>query len=267
MYRPNGPAALRPIGETEFVHAIADACKGPTRIAAGIVGYADLTLGADVVPVLQAHMEAGGGRFKGIRHAASWDASDAVGNAHTHPPAGLLLDSTFRKGFACLDRFGLSFDAWIYHPQIKELIDLANAFPKTPIVLDHVGTPLGIGPYAGQRDEVLGEWRRDISLLAACGNVFVKLGGLAMKLNGFGWHKRLLPPTSLELAAAMTPYIHHCIACFGVQRCMFESNFPVDKPSCAYTVLWNAFKRMTEKFSDQERAALFHDTAAKVYRI
>jgi len=266
MYRADGPPEMRPVGETEFVNVIAEASlEGATQVAAGIVGFADLTLGEAVAPVLAAHIAAGGGRFRGIRHAASWHESDAINNAHTHPPKGLLLDARFRQGFTQLHKHDLSFDAWLYHPQLGELADLARAFPQTPLILDHVGTPLGIGPYAGKREAVFQEWRRGIDEVAACDNVAVKLGGLGMKVCGFGWHQGDKPPGSADLAAAMGPYLLYCIERFGVERCMFESNFPVDKPSCSYVVLWNAFKRLTEKFSAHERRALFHDTAAKVY--
>jgi L-fuconolactonase len=267
MYRTDGPLGLRPVGETEFVNAIADESEDkPTQIA-GIVGFADLTLADSVAPVLAAHIGAAGGRFRGIRHAASWDADSSIHNAHTHPPRGLLLDAGFRRGFAQLHKHDLNFEAWIYHTQLGELADLAHAFPQTTIVLDHVGTPLGIGPYAGEKEAVFEEWKRGIAEVADCENVVVKLGGLGMKVCGFGWHRRDKPPGSEELARAMGPYYLYCIERFGVDRCMFESNFPVDKPSGSYAVLWNAFKRITEKFSASERSALFHDTAAKVYGI
>jgi predicted TIM-barrel fold metal-dependent hydrolase len=268
-YRTAGPPEMRPVGETDFVAAIAAAsengAQGPTRVAAGIVGFADLTLGEAVAPVLAAHIDAGDGRFRGIRHAAAWHVDDAIANAHTHPPRGLMADAAFRRGFAQLQRHDLSFDAWIYHPQLKELADLARAFPQTQIILDHVGTPLGLGPYAGQRAAVFQDWKQDIPIVAACENVAVKLGGLAMKVCGFDWHKAHQPPSSHMLAATMAPYFEYCIEQFGVQRCMFESNFPVDKVSCGYTVLWNAFKRIAQGFSNEEQAALFHDTAARVY--
>ncbi len=271
MYRTTGPAHLRPVGETEYVRRLAEqsdaASPSGTKVAAGVIGFADLTLGAAVNAVLAAHIEAGGGRFRGIRHASGWDPSGRVRNSHTHPPAGLLSDKHFRQGFASLERHGLSFDAWLYHPQIPELTALARAFPNTSIVLDHVGGPLGIGPYAGKRDQVFTQWKNNISELAECENVSVKLGGLAMKLCGFGWHANDKPPSSEQLAAAWMPYCHFCIGKFGVKRCMFESNFPVDRLSCSYGVLWNAFKRMTETCSVDERAALFHDTAARVYRL
>ena len=271
QYRTDGPEPSRPVGETQYVRGLADesdaAFPDRTKVAAGIVGYADLTLGADVDAVLTEHIDAGGGRFRGIRHACAWDACDDIRNSHTNPSQGLLLQESFREGFALLEKYDLSFDAWHYHTQIPQLTDLARAFPDTTIILDHVGGPLGIGPYAGKRDEIFQQWSRAITELAQCPNVSVKLGGLAMKINGFGWHKRDKPPGSDELADANARYYHYCIEQFGAPRCMFESNFPVDKLSVSYGVLWNAFKKIAQGYSDSERAALFHDTAARVYRL
>lgn len=271
FYRPDADDPLQMVGETEFVTGqaamAASGRYGPTRACAGIVGRADLALGGAVDDVLAAHVDAGNGRFRGIRHAVSWDASDKVRNGHTNPPPGLLADARFREGFARLAAHDLSFDAWLYHPQIDELTDLARAFPETAIVLDHVGGPLGIGPYAGRRDEIFPVWRRSIEALAACPNVTVKLGGLAMPLCGFNFHKQDNPPDSALLAEAWKPYLDVCIEAFGPQRAMFESNFPVDKASCSYGVLWNAFKRHAAGYSDDEKRALFHDTAARVYRL
>jgi predicted TIM-barrel fold metal-dependent hydrolase len=271
MYRADGPEPLRPLGETEFVNGIAAMSTsggyGPTRVAAGIVSFADLCLGAAVCEVLQAHIGAARGRFRGIRHAAGWHASEQIRNSHSNPGEHLLLDGKFREGFAQLAPLGLSFDAWLFHPQIPELTDLARAFPDTTIVLDHFGGPLGIGPYAGRADAVYADWKRDIDALARCPNVVAKLGGLAMPVNGFGWHKRQPPPDSQQLADAAGPYVLHAIERFGPERCMFESNFPVDKVSCSYLVLWNSFKRLATGFSPGEKAALFHDTAARVYRL
>lgn len=264
MYRSDGPEELAPVGETEFVERISG--KEETRVAAGIVGFADLTLGSAVQPVLEAHRQASK-RFRGIRFASAWDQSEKIRDAHTKPSKDLLQSRTFREGLACLSEFGLSFDAWLYHPQISELADLAKAFPDLTIVLNHVGGPLGIGPYADKRDEVFALWSNNIAELAKCANVFVKLGGLTMTMSGFGWHKRDVPPGSIELSEAMAPYYQSCIDSFGVERCMFESNFPVDRASCSYTVLWNAFKRLTQGYSQTERSALFHDTAARVYRL
>ena len=269
MYRKDGPQELRPVGETEFVEQITCASEngdGDVRVAAGIVGFADLTLGPAVQPVIEAHMNASA-RFRGIRYTTAWDASEQIRNSHTNPTKDLLQSEAFRAGLACLSRLGLTFDAWVYHPQIPELTNLARAFPEASIVLDHIGGPLGIGPYAGKRNEVFALWRKNIVELAGCANVVVKLGGLTMTMSGFGWHKRDAPPGSIELAEAMGPYYQTCIECFGVERCMFESNFPVDRASCNYTIQWNAFKRLTQDYSQAERSALFHDTAARIYRL
>jgi predicted TIM-barrel fold metal-dependent hydrolase len=272
-YRADGPVELRTVGETEFVNGIAamssSGAYGPTRVAAGIVGLVDLTLGARAEEMLRAHMAIAGRRFKGIRHAAAWeDKTPEVHNSHTNPPPHLYRDHPkFREGFAALGRLGLTFDAWLYHPQIPDLTSLARAFPEQPIVLDHVGGPLGLGWYGGKRDEILTSWRRDIRELAACPNVFIKLGGLGMRINGFAFHKRELPPSSQELAAAWRPYVETSIEAFGPARCMFESNFPVDKISGSYAVYWNAFKRLASGASEQDKAALFRDTAKRFYRL
>jgi predicted TIM-barrel fold metal-dependent hydrolase len=270
MYRAAGPEAMRPVGETEFVNGVAAMSAsggyGPTRVAAGIVSFADLALGDRVGAVLDAHMAASP-RFRGIRHAAGWDASDQVRHSHTNPPPGLLDDARFRRGFAELGRRGLTFDAWLYHPQIPEVTRLAQAFPGTTIVLDHFGGPLGIGPYANRRAEIFASWKGAIRELARCPNVVAKLGGLVMPINGFGFHRRERPATSFELVEATRDWHLYAIDCFGPARCMFESNFPVDKASCSYHVLWNAFKRLAAGFGAGDKAALFHDTAARVYRL
>jgi len=272
MFRADGPEHLRCVGETEFVNGIAAMSAsggyGPTRIAAGIVGTAPLRQGdKPAAAALEAQIAAGNGRFRGIRVGASWDASPDVGNHRTEPGAGMYLDATFRAGFRHLRPLGLTFEAWCYHPQLPELLDLAKAFPETTIVLDHFGGPIGIGPYAGREDEVFETWRRSVRALAECPNVTAKLGGLAMAVNGFAWQDRPAPPSSRELMRRTRRYYETTIELFGVERCMFESNFPVDKISCGYNVLWNAFKRLTAGYSPAEKAALYHDTAARVYRL
>jgi L-fuconolactonase len=265
-YRDSGPEALRPIGETEFVAAqAAESARTDGAEIAGIVGFADLTLGPAVAEVLEAHVDAGGGRFRGIRHASSWDPSPQVRNAHTKPPPGLLGQPAFRDGVAVLGRMGLRFDAWLYHTQLGELVDLARAEPEVTVVLNHLGAPLGVGPYAGRRDEVLRAWRAGLAEVASCPNVALKLGGIGMPLYGFDWHERAAPPSSEELAAAWGDPIRWCIDTFGPSRCMFESNFPVDRQSCSYTVLWNSFQRIAERYTTDERSELFHDTAVRTY--
>ena len=270
-YRASGYEGLRPVGETEFSEAIAarGAMPGaaPIQVNAGIVGHANLLLGAAVDDVLEAHLAASPQRFRGIRHSAAWHPSDQIRPSHSAPPPHMLAEPRFREGFARLAPHGLSFDAWLFHTQIDELTDLAVAFEDTSIILDHVGGPLGIGPFEGRRDEVFPVWQRAISALARCPNVCVKLGGLQMPICGFAWHKRPRPPSSVELAQILGPYYFHCIEAFGPERCMFESNFPVDKASCSYTVLWNCFKHLTRSFGENERAALFHDNAVRIYRL
>lgn len=270
MYRAAEPVAMQPVGETEFVNGVAAMSAsgnyGNTQACAGIVSFADLCLGAQVGEVLDAHMAASP-RFRGIRHASSWDASKVVRNAHTRPFEGLLGDAKFREGYAELGKRGLSFDAWLFHPQISELTALARAFPETTIIFDHFGGPLGIGPYAGKREAIFTQWQQDVAELASCPNVVAKLGGIVMAINGFGFHKAEKPATSDAIVEATDPYHLHAIEQFGAERCMFESNFPVDKVSCSYAVLWNAFKKLSSGFSAAEKAALFHDTASRVYRL
>jgi len=270
FYRPDGPVEMRSVGEAEFVSSVAaesaSGAPGTTRVAAAFAGFADLTLGAGAEAVLSALMHAGRGRFRGVRHSAARDDGFVIASSH-RPPNGLYLDPTFRQGFACLGRLGLTFDAWVYHPQIPDVMDLARTFPEQPIVLNHVGGPIGIGPYAGRHAEEFAKWEHAIRDLATCENVVVKLGALGSKRAGFEWHERPRPPSSEDLATAWRPYIETCIDAFGAARCMFESNFPVDKVSCSYAVLWNAFKRLTTGCSESEKAALFRDTAHRFYQI
>ena len=269
MYRRDGPEEMKSLGQTEFVQGLVaqnnSGQYGDTNVAAGIVGFADLSIGFEVERVLEAHLSTTD-RFRGVRHITAFDPSPDVPRPRPFPEA-LLGDTKFREGFAVLDKLDLSFDAYLYHPQLSELVDLANAFPGVTIILNHVGGPLGIGPYSGKRDQIFAEWKESMSAVAACPNVVVKVGGLVMPVCGFDWHERPMPTTSRELAQSTAPYYLYCIEQFGPDRCMFESNFPVDKIACSYTVLWNAFKRLAHDFSPSEQSALFHDTASRVYRL
>lgn len=271
MYRSRGPAALRPVGETEFVNGVAamsaSGLYGDVLACAGIVGHADCNLGGAVAEVLEAHMAAGGGRFRGIRQSASSDPDKEVLGPLARQGGGLYLSPKFREGFAQLAPLGLSFDAWMLEPQLPDLVDLARAFPGTQIVLDHVGTPLGIASYAGRREERFPIWRENILKLGALPNVAMKLGGLAMVFPGFASFMSDPPASSEALAAEWKPYIETCIEAFGVERCMFESNFPVDIGSCDYDVLWNAFKVLAKGCSADEKTALFSGTATRIYRL
>jgi L-fuconolactonase len=271
MYRADGPEAMRPVGETEFVAGIAAMSAsgryGPTRVAAGIVGFADLTLGDRVEPVLEAQLRAGGGRFRGVRHSAAWDASEVIGNSRTANGPHLMKRPEFRAGLARLTALGLSLDAWVFHPQLDDVTDLARAFPAANIIVGHCGGPLGYGPYAGKRDEVFARWKSAITGLATCPNVVMKLGGMMMRLAAYDYRALPAPPSSAELADHWRPYIETCIERFGPSRCMFESNFPVDKMGIGWAALWNAFKRIAAHASPAEKLALFSGTARRVYRL
>jgi len=268
-YRRNGPTELQPVGETEFVcRQVGQNVGGNSKkisVADGIVAYADLLLGIEVAPVIEAHIEAANKRLKGIRQICIWDSDPSIismGNMK-----GMMMESSFRKGFECIRNYGLVFDAWQYYSQLPELKDLAEDFPDTTIVVNHLGGILGIGSYKSRHKEVFDEWKNNIAELAKCPNIFMKLGGLGMPRCGFDWHQRSKPIDSVELAHTIRPYFDVCIEKFGIDRCMFESNFPIDKVSYSYTVLWNAFKRLCKEFSYNEQAALLHDNAVRVYKL
>jgi predicted TIM-barrel fold metal-dependent hydrolase len=279
MYRADGPPEFRVIGETEFVQGIAAESAsgryGDLRAAAGIIGTVDLRLGDRVAPVLEAQIAASRQRFRGIRHGGAWAEPGVLPSGSVAPrissrPAviqHLLLESEFRRGYSYLRTYGLTFEGWVYHTQIAELTDLAKAFPDTTIIFNHLGGPIGVGLYSGRRDEVFAAWKPAIADLAKCPNVVAKVGGIQMVVNGYGWHEKKQPPTSDELLAANREWYLYMIDRFSPTRCMFESNFPVDRLSCSYTVLWNQFKKLTKNFSTTERAAIFHDTAKRVYRL
>jgi predicted TIM-barrel fold metal-dependent hydrolase len=272
MYRADGPQPLKCVGETEFVNGIAamtaSGLYGDIRACAGIVGHVDLRLGDTAEDVLRSHIAAGHGRFRGIRHSAAHDDDpNVLGPLAGRNPPGLYRDAKFRDGFKHLAPLGLSFDAWLLEPQLGDLIDLARAFPSTTIVLDHVGTPLGIGRYQGKREERFATWAQNIKTLAACPNVHVKLGGLPMPFTGWRARMKGRDEASETLAAQWKPYIETCVEAFGPNRAMFESNFPVDRFGATYAALWNAFKRLARNFTADEKAALFSGTAKKVYRV
>ena len=269
-HRRDGPAVTRPVGETEFVlqslAAPAASRASAWNPCAGIVGNLDLTFGAAVREALEAHIAAAQGRFRGIRDPLMWDGSD-INYGVRRPPPDRMNDPRFRAGFAELAPLRLTFDAWLFHAQLPLLTDLARSFPATTIILNHVGAPLGVGPYAGRRAEIFDEWRKSLAELARCPNVVVKVGGLGMLFFGFGFEHRDVPASSDELAAAWRPYVETCIDTFGHDRCMFESNFPVDKQSCSYATLWNAYKRIAAGYTPQEKFALFFGTANRIYRL
>ncbi len=269
MYRADGPEELRSLGETEFVTGIAAMSAsggfGPTRACAAMVGNVNLLLGARVEPIIEAHLAASGGRFHAIRFSTAWDADQRVHKTVPHPR--MLADTRLRQGFQSLARFGLAFDAWVYHPQLSEVADLATAYPGTQIVLNHFGSPILGGPNAGRKEEVFAEWRAAMTALAAHENVNVKLGALPVRRSGTARGADAPPLSSEEIAAAWRPFVEVCIEQFGALRCMFESNFPVQKRWCSYAVFWNACKRLAAGASAAEKSALFSGTAARVYRL
>ena len=269
MYRPTGPVEERSIGETEFVTGIAamsaSGAFGPSRACARMIGRVDLMLGDRARGPLEHHIVASGGRFAGIRQSTAWDAHDRVHKVV--PTQGMLLDPGFRQGFAALSALGLVFDAWVYHPQLSEVASLAAAFPHTPIILNHVGSPILGGPYAAGRAQVFQDWKTGMTALSKHPNVTVKLGALPVRLPGVSAAEKENPPSSEEVAAAWRPWLETTITLFGADRCMFESNFPVQKRWCSFPVVWNAFKRIAANASATEKAALFAGTAARVYGV
>ncbi len=270
MYRSSGPEEMRPIGESEWVRGIGaqsdSGLYGRTKVATGIVGYANLNLGSSVEPVLEAMESVSSGRFRSVRHTCSWDEYEPL-RSHRSGWPGMMAETKFREGLSKLIDRGHSFDALVYHPQLSELTELVDAFPNGVFVLNHIGRPLGVGPYQGHRDKVFEVWKKDMAKLAERSNVLVKVGGLGNRVSGFGWDTQPEPPNSQELVEKTSPYYLYTIEVFGPERCMFESNFPVDKNSYSYKTIWNSFKRMTQGFSSTEKTWLFHDTAAKAYRL
>ena len=267
-YRESGPGRMKPIGETEFVAGIAAASaqdRSKATIAA-IVSHANMLLGEDVAEVLEAHEAAGQGLFRGIRHAGPHDDTGTLSNPGSPNPCP-YAQKDFRAGVRTLGRMGYTYDTWHFHHQNQDYLDLARAVPDTIMILDHFGSPLGVGAYAGKQDEIFEMWRKDMAEIATCPNVHAKLGGLAMPDNGFGWHENALPPTSDEFVAAQQRYYLHTIDCFGPERCMFESNFPVDKLSIGYHVMWNGMKKIVADFTEDEQHAMFYGTAERVYSL
>lgn len=270
-WRTSGPQQMRPVGEVEFIAGLTrDPIPhryGSCQLAAGIVSYADLCLGDEVVAVLEAQQAAGDGRLRGVRHQAA-RVGGVVGSLLAHPPEWqLLANPAFRRGAAQLARHGLSFDAWVYHPQLPELVAFADALPQLPIVVNHAGGLIGVAEFRQDREAALAQWRAGLRALALRPNVSIKIGGLGLPLLGFGFEHGERPASSRQLARAWQPTIDACIEAFGPARCLFESNFPVDKQSCSYTALWNACKLATRALSPDERSDLFHRTASRVYRL
>lgn len=270
-WHKTGPARMRPVGEVEMVAEVTETHQSDgernCRIAAGIVGYADLELGSAVSDVLEAERVAAKGRLRGIRYRAAWDGGHIAGVHPSQPRPHLLADPRFREGVSCVASAGLSFDTWIYHTQIQELLDLADSCPDVTIVICHLASPIGIGEYGQSISQTFKEWSGGIVELARRPNLRMKLGGLGMPLFGFGFEDNVQPACAYHLLDTWRPYLETCIAAFGTKRCMFESNFPVDKQSCSYVELWNAYKLFTRDYSLHERADLFYRSACATYNL
>lgn len=271
MYRGDGPEHLKCVGETEFAVGMAaiasSAIYTATRAAAGIVGYADLRQGERTRELLESHIAAANGRFRGIRHGAKWDVDNTVKGAVSADAPGLYLEPAFGRGLDLLTSMGLSFDASIYHPQIPDVTAMARAHPDASIVLIHTGSPVGHSSYAGNETQNYANWLSSIKDLAKCPNVSIKLGGMLMHLGNYDFTKVDMPITSEQLATLWRPYLEPCIEWFGAHRCMVSSNFPVDKAGFSYRTLWNMFKRITSQLSDDEQRMIYAGTAKRVYRL
>jgi L-fuconolactonase len=269
-YRASGPQELRCLGETEKIRALVEEARKQrvsVDVCAAIVAHADLRLGRHVTSVIEGHLASAPDRLRGVRQSVARDPEFPNGIVLRPAPAGLLADLSYREGLRTLAEYDLSYDAMLYHRQIPELTATARALPQLPIILDHFGCIIGVGPYKGREGEIFQRWRSDLEDLAQCPNVSIKLGGLGMIICGAEHHLRETPPSSSELAQAWRPHVETCIELFGTRRCLFESNFPVDKAMFSYHVLWNAYKRIVAGASESEKSDLFHDTAAQVYRI
>lgn len=266
-YRTDGPEHLRHVGETEYAEQARQEGRRiggkAAGICAAIVTTANLLQGEKVGEVLDAHVAASP-RFRGIRHITAFDGNlEPIYGAYE---AGLMMSPAFREGFAELARRDLTFDAYLFFPQLPELVDLAQKFPDARIVLNHVGGYIGISSYAERPDETFAQWKANMAAVAALPNVSLKLGGLNMAVTAMIPADDEKPFTSEQVASAQRDLMLTAIDLFGPERCMVESNFPVDMVYVSYTVLWNAFKRMTADFSDQERSNLFSETAKRIYR-
>ena len=267
MYRQDGPAELRSLGETEFVAGCAamgaSGAFGPARICEAMFGEVDLTLGERARPLFEQHLERSGGRFRGVRYSTAWDASERINNVA--PRQHQLVEPEVLAAAGVLADMGLSLDCWLYHPQLDDICTLAAQHPGLTIILNHTGVPILGGPYRDKRDQVFEDWKQGMAAVAAHANVYLKLGALPI-LRAAG-ADRSIPPGSAEVAAAWKPWMDYCIETFGPARCMFESNFPVQKLWSSYAVTWNAFKRIAAGASAGEKQALFEGAARAAYRL
>lgn len=257
-----------PVDETRWVDGLAPV--GNVGML-GIVANADLTLGERVEDVLVAHLEAST-RVRGIRDLLAWHPSREIMNTTDDPERSRQAD--FRRGFEMFSKYGLNFETSIFSTQLTEMVELARTFPEQPILVCHMATPVAVGGPIGEvgrtadeRARIRGEWAEGIARLAECANVWMKLSGLLMPICGFGFERRSARPSVDELVATVGPFIDHVIDAFGPERCMFGSNFPVDKPSAPLPTLLQAYRLIVEGLPDEAQNRLFVGTAQEFYRL
>lgn len=273
MVRTWGPETLRPVGEVEFANGVGAMCAsgscGPCRVAAAIVGFADMLLGDGVAETLDASMQAAPGRFRAVRQIAISHPNPEALRFLTHqPPQGLLQSDAFLAAFRHIGSRGLVFDTCVLHHQLPELSELAARHPGTPIVLNHAGPAMRrLEKDPARREGIFHDWRRNMAELARNPNVFCKIGGLGTSYWDFGFTEREDPVGYLELATAWRPFVEAAVEVFGPDRCMAESNFPNDGRSCGFVPLWNALKHILKDHSADEKRAIFSGTARSVYRM
>ena len=271
IYLKNGPEEFKPLSEIEFATnegKRADLIKNnKVKVNASIVGSLDLTYGNKLKPVIEKGLEISEGRLKGIRMLLAAHPDPRIKSGAVKSDLSLMSHPKFIEGARCLQDAGLSLDFWIYHTQLGEMEKIARTLPELSIILNHIGGPIHLGEYEGKQALTHREWRTAMMRLSRLPNIKVKLGGLGMEVNGAKFHLNQDPPNSSELANIWKPWIYETINMFGIDKCMFESNFPVDKGSCSYGSLWNAFKIISEKMSDNEKNKLFYENAAKIYKI
>ena len=258
---------LGPVGETRWLN---DLFVGSAIKLGGIVGFVELER-ADAADLIAAHKQASA-RFAGVRQMLAFDLDQGI--MRFCPRPYLSRDSHWLKGLSLLEQHHLSFDAWFFHHQLDELVVLAKAFPGITFVLDHMGTPIGVGGQFASygrtesaRDVTLRTWQMHLHELAELPNVMVKLSGLFMPVVGWGYEHRDTPPTQEELLNTAGPLFDFVLQTFGVDRCMFASNFPMDKVSLSLSQLYQFYGALVAHYPEESRRKLFHDNAARIYRI
>lgn len=268
-YDAFSPDPMLAVDETRYAVKQAALGQGHThKLAEGILGAANLLLGDEIQPVLEAHVEAAQGRFRGVRFRVAFDADPEAG----YHESGYLNENVLHRpellaSARILARMGLTLELWGFHPQLADVKAFARKVPEVQIVLNHVGGPLGVGRYADMRKQVFAEWSQGMRALADEANVMVKLSGLGISRLGLRQAGGQAHTTSDQLVAAWGPFVRHCVETFGPDRSIFGSNFPVDRATASYRTLLNAYKKMLLDLSDDELRAVFAENARRTYRL